>query len=271
MESLNKSTPIELEKDSSKLSSNGDPSPVAEIQDIAMAENSRFYDASVNGDMKEIVACISDLADWLASKDDLPPRSLDLEARHENGCTALHAAAANSHVEVVTALLDAGANPCSFDDHLRPPIYLARDKATRDAFRIFRAKEPDRWNWSESRVPEPLTDELLLRKKQKEREKKKRQKERKKKEKDIMRKKGLSATVQAECASPEVDPIVREAESKCTTAAEVKCDSCGNPIMNLGSAFSRLSFNYCSSRCVQDHRRRLAVEAAERRVESSVS
>ena len=82
-----------------------------------------------------ITACIAELGHWLESNDEATPRPLDLEARHEDGGTALHAAAANNSAPIVAALLNAGANPGSLDDRLRPPIYLTDDKATRDAFR----------------------------------------------------------------------------------------------------------------------------------------
>jgi len=43
------------------------------------------------------------------------------------------------------------------------------------------------------------------------------------------------------------------------------CDGCGGMIKK-GNVFNRLSYKYCSSSCVQTHRRTLMTQAAENRM-----
>jgi hypothetical protein len=222
--------------------------------------NSRFYDACVARDVQAVDACAAELREWVEECDD-PPQSLDLDRRHDEGSTALHVAAANNQASMVLTLLRAGANPCALDDHARPPIYRSTDKSTRDAFRLYRADHEEQWDWSAARVPEPLTGDLLARRKQKEKGKRRRQKERRK---DAA--KAAAATAAAEAG----EGAAKSAAATTASAAAVeagdgaRCDECGS-FVGAASQFSRLSFKYCTSRCAQQHRRRLMAEAAEKR------
>lgn len=184
------------------------------------------------------------------------PRELELDAPHECGVTALHAAAAAGRADLVMLLLRAGANPEVLDDHRRVPYFGADDsKAVRDAFRIFRAEAPERWDWEKAAVPEPLTAALLTAKKEKEREKKARQRQRKRAEKQAAKAEGEKrAAEEAERAAAEEAAIL----------AGKTCHSCAGVIR--GAAFQRLEFRYCSSACVQAHKRELMAEAALRRL-----
>ncbi len=135
----------------------------------------------------------------------------------------------------------------------------------RDSFRRFRALEPDLWNWTAARVPEPLTDEVLEKKKEKEREKKKRARERKKEEKQE-----AAVAMEEARAKAIADAAAAAAAAAAAEAAALAgnaCNSCGAAIKK-GAAFFRLDFKYCSAPCVQAHRRSLMSEAAERRLTS---
>lgn len=49
-------------------------------------------------------------------------------------------------------------------------------------------------------------------------------------------------------------------------AAVGHCDACGKLLVDKRKAFSRFEFRYCSSDCANLHKRKLAADAAERRL-----
>ena len=74
--------------------------------------------------------------------------------------TPLHAAASGGHAGLSHLLLLHGADPCALDACLRPPVLLAPDKATRDAFRRARAElGEERWEWTRAGVAAALSRE----------------------------------------------------------------------------------------------------------------
>jgi hypothetical protein len=167
-----------------------------------------------------------------------------------SGRTALHIAAAANAVSSITLLLEHGADPCAMDNHQRVPYFLAATKEARNAFRRYRALAPTQWDYECAHIPDALTDEMEALKKEKEKEKKKRAKERKK----------MAAAANAE---KERAAAVAEEARVARLAKESACAMCGEP---SGQApFQRLQFQYCSSKCVQDHKRELMVEAAMKR------
>merc|ERR1712039_770440 len=89
------------------------------------------------------------------------------------------------------------------------------------------------------------------RKKKKEKEKKKKQKEKQKANK------AQAALEEAERKKKE------EEEVRALEAARAKCDACKKPF--LTTPFKRLDFLYCSTECVNVHRRELQAEAAMKR------
>merc|ERR1712151_167047 len=119
------------------------------------------------------------------------------------------------------------------------------------AFRRWRGENEDAWNWDAAHIPDGITEEGEQRKKDKEKEKKKRQKEKQKANK---------AKVAAE---EEERKRKEEEEVRALEAAQAKCDSCGKPF--LTKPFTRLNYLYCSTDCVNTHRRKLQAEAAEKR------
>ncbi|GFR47196.1 hypothetical protein Agub_g8788 [Astrephomene gubernaculifera] len=76
------------------------------------------------------------------------------------GESPLHKASKAGDSERVRRLLEAGHDPCVRDAKGRTAYGLAADKDTRDAFRRFMAQQPDRWDYSTSGIPSPLTDEM---------------------------------------------------------------------------------------------------------------
>eukprot|EP00939_MAST-03C_sp_MAST-3C-sp1_P001312 g1312.t1 len=98
------------------------------------------------------------------------------------GLTSLHAASMNGHQPVVDWLLESGASPCVRDFRNRAPYYLAKNKAMRNAFRRYRGRCPEKWDYGEASIPDALTEEMeQQRRKRGQRKREKRRRARKKK------------------------------------------------------------------------------------------
>ncbi|KAG6613539.1 Ankyrin repeat protein [Phytophthora cinnamomi] len=165
--------------------------------------------------------------------------------------TALHHAAAKDAISTVEYLLEQGANPTLLDLHSRPPYFLCGTKETRNAFRRYMGEHPDAWDYAAAQIPEGLTTEMEQRKKEKEAEKRKRARERKKQQKK-------------EAAEQKREEEARQEELERKIAAGLACDFCGKYAGK--SPFTRLEFKYCSTDCVNGHKRKLMSEAALRRL-----
>lgn len=165
--------------------------------------------------------------------------------------TKLHAAAFADDEEQIIAELDEGADPQARDGKGRVPYYLCTTQRAREAFRRWRGANEDAWDWVAAQVPEGITDESEQRKKEKEKEKKKKQKDKAKANK------AKSKEEEEERKRKE------EEEQRALEAAQAKCDSCQKPLVS--KPFTRLSYMYCSSDCVNAHRRELQAEAAMKR------
>ncbi|CAI5704236.1 unnamed protein product [Peronospora effusa] len=165
--------------------------------------------------------------------------------------TALHHAAAKDAVSLVEYLLEQGANPALLDLRNRPPYFLCSLKETRNAFRRYMGEHPDMWDYAIAQIPEGLTSDMEQRKKEKEAEKRKRARERKKQQKK-------------EAADQKREEAAHQEELELKIAAGLACDFCGKYAGN--SPFTRLEFKYCSTNCVNGHKRKLMSEAALRRL-----
>eukprot|EP00928_Gymnodinium_smaydae_P029204 TRINITY_DN22064_c0_g1_i1.p1 TRINITY_DN22064_c0_g1~~TRINITY_DN22064_c0_g1_i1.p1 ORF type:complete len:633 (-),score=124.02 TRINITY_DN22064_c0_g1_i1:84-1901(-) len=166
--------------------------------------------------------------------------------------TALHAAAASGADDKIMELLDDGADPTARDGKGRVPYYLCAGQKTREVFRRWRGANEDAWDWQAAQIPEGITEETEQLKKDKEKEKNKKKKEKQK---------------QAKAKAKEEDEERRqkeEEEKRALEAAQAKCDSCGKPIVE--KPFTRLNYMYCTSVCVNNHRRELQAEAASKRL-----
>lgn len=224
-----------------------------------------FYQACVAGDAIALTAALSS-----TQHDELEGSCCsDLEVRPDpnSSQTALHVACGLQRADLVTCLLEAGANPAALDSHQRPPYFLASAKDVRDAFRLYRASPgaEAKWDWEAARVPDALTDEVLAKKKEKEREKKRRAREREKERKaEAAAEKAKADAAAAEAAAAAA--VAEAAEQEAIRKGSI-CDACAGGIKGGASAaLRRLDFKYCSSLCVQNHRRALQAEAAERRM-----
>ena len=228
----------------------------------------------------------------LASAGDLPGlvelfgRECEIDAAEINAMagkdlmTPLHYAASASGdpitvAECVTVLLLQGhTDPTVRDGRNRTAYFLASHEKVRDAFRMARATlGEDYCEWDEgAKVGPPLTEDDLDRKKQKAAEKKRRQRARQKEKK---------AKDKAESEAAEQKLKQQEAEKKqeedakrirdglkprAATATNV-CDYCQkiSKGKRRSQMLQRLDYVYCSTACVQDHKRELMAAAALKR------
>ncbi|OWZ24388.1 hypothetical protein PHMEG_000567 [Phytophthora megakarya] len=194
-----------------------------------------------DGDLKSIKELLSS-----AEEKDIEVNEVDAKFM-----TALHHAAAKNAVSMVEYLLEQGANPALLDLHNRPPYFLCGTKDTRNAFRRYMGEHPDAWDYVTAQIPEGLTSEMEQRKKEKEAEKRKRARERKKQQKK-------------EAAEQKREETARQEELERKIAAGLACDFCGKYAGK--SPFTRLEYKYCSTDCVNGHKRKLMSEAALRRL-----
>jgi len=169
--------------------------------------------------------------------------------------TPLHIAAKNNNSALVKLLLERHANPCSRDARDRTPVHLATDKETIDAFRWYRGEHEDQWKWEASGVGTGLTKELERFQREKEKEKKRRARLRKKEQKE---RDAEQVEEQRRAALEEEQRVKEEAGT---------CAMCG-VVLYKKEVLDVFDRRVCSTGCVLSLRRKLAAEAAEKRLQS---
>ncbi|GAX11361.1 hypothetical protein FisN_22Lh031 [Fistulifera solaris] len=190
----------------------------------------------------------------------------------EDLMTPLHYAAQSDALTAsacVALLLEKGrANPCQLDRRNRVPYYLSSHDKVRDAFRMCRAALGEEYcSWDAgAKVGPPLTEDDLRTRKEREAEKRRRKKSRQK-EKQAKEK---AHVAQAEQARQEEEARQKEEEE----AKRVRdglapkkgganaCDFCQTVCRKKSQMFQRLTYSYCSTDCVNKHKRELMASAA---------
>ncbi|OEU13601.1 hypothetical protein FRACYDRAFT_262317 [Fragilariopsis cylindrus CCMP1102] len=193
--------------------------------------------------------------------------------------TPLHFAAASSpNVDPVTAsalvsalLIQGRADPTIHDARGRPPYFIAGHDKIREAFRKARSVlGEDYCDWDGGgKVGPPLTEEDIKARKEKETEKnrKKKARQKEKKAKDKARSQEAETRREAEREAKqalEEAKRVRDGLSEKATGPNV-CDFCNKVCKGRNARqnmFQRLDYKYCSSNCVNDHKRELMAAAA---------
>lgn len=179
--------------------------------------------------------------------------------------------ASSAAESVYTLLVQGRANPTLVDGRHRVPVFLATNDKVRDAFRMARATlGEDFCDWEkDAKVGPPLTDEDVQARKEKELEKK-RQKRARQKEKKAMERADAAEIEenkrQQEALIKQQDDAKRVRDglqTKATSATNV-CDFCQKVCRGKrrNQMFQRLDYVYCSSECVQKHKRELMAAAA---------
>lgn len=185
----------------------------------------------------------------------------------QQGNTLLHVVARSGSTELVSMLLEHGADPCvrNFDSYL--PYNLSPHKTARNVFRKFRAAHPQMYDYDKAQIPSPLTeaDERAIEQRQadKRREKKLKQKQREREKKEATRK-----------AKEEEDERVRfhnmtdrekrlvalerrmqamEAPQVSASMTTTRCERCGESLF-ARVPFTYFDFSFCSTQCLKQHR-----------------
>ncbi|CAH2305315.1 ankyrin repeat and zinc finger domain-containing 1 isoform X1 [Pelobates cultripes] len=215
----------------------------------------------------------------LNANPELPPSTKTLTVREMEtlvnerlpleGRTLLHMAASSGHGEVACLLMDAGWDPSLRDSAGQTPYSLSPNKATRNRFRKYREDNPERFNYSKSQIPGPVSEEaeaLKAKKKQaykaqkKQREKEEKE-ERKRKEEEEAEKRRFAALSDREkrALAAERRFATQLNNTKGTESGRRRCWQCGESL--LGKVpFEYLDFYFCSTRCLQEHRRSKAAK-----------
>nr|XP_040123808.1 ankyrin repeat and zinc finger domain-containing protein 1 isoform X7 [Ictidomys tridecemlineatus] len=186
------------------------------------------------------------------------------------GFTLLHAAAAAGRSSVVHLLLEAGCNPTVQDSQARPPYMVAADRSTRNEFRRFMEKNPDAYDYKKAQVPGPLTPEMEARQATRKREQKAARRQREEQQRKQREQEEREQEEQwrfAALSDREKRALAAERRFAAQLGAPAppipnsgvinarRCWSCGTSLQGL-IPFHYLDFSFCSTRCLQDHRRR---------------
>ncbi|XP_051839467.1 ankyrin repeat and zinc finger domain-containing protein 1 [Antechinus flavipes] len=183
------------------------------------------------------------------------------------GSTLLHAAAAAGRTMVVQLLLENGADPTVRDSCARPPYAVAADKMTRNEFRKFMEKNPDAHDYSKAQVPGPLTAEMEAHRAARRREHKaarrlreeqrRKQEEYEKREEEEQQRFAALSDREKRALAAERRLAAQLGASTPQTSSLLntrRCWGCGASLQGL-VPFHYLDFSFCSTRCLQEHRR----------------
>ncbi|KAM8934025.1 tRNA endonuclease ANKZF1 [Pelodytes ibericus] len=195
--------------------------------------------------------------------------SLVNEQLSRDGRTLLHVAASAGHGEVACLLMDSGWDPALRDSAGQTPYSLSPDKVTKNRFRKYREENPERYNYSKSQIPGPVSEEAeahrakkkqaqRVQKKQREKEEKE---ERKRKEEEEAAKKRFAALSDREKRALAAERRLAEQlnQSKGVESHGRRCWQCGDSLLDK-VPFVYLDFSFCSTRCLQEHRRTKAAK-----------
>ncbi|XP_074685009.1 tRNA endonuclease ANKZF1 isoform X3 [Strix aluco] len=192
------------------------------------------------------------------------PRSLLNQPVDEHGSALLHVAARAGKAEAVCLLLEAGADPALRDRQDRTPYCVSADKPTRNAFRKFMVDHPDKYDYSRAQVPGPLTQEMEARKLEKKRAQKAQRKqreqaqreERQRWEQEQGEKQRFAALSDREKRALAAEQrLTAQLQDAGTTLANIsRCWHCGESLLGR-IPFHYLDFSFCSTACLQTHRR----------------
>ncbi|OXB69218.1 hypothetical protein ASZ78_011338 [Callipepla squamata] len=192
------------------------------------------------------------------------PHSLLNQPVDEHGFTLLHVAARAGKAEAVCLLLEAGADPALRDKQERTPYCISADKPTRNAFRKFMVDHPDKYDYSRAKVPGPLTVEMEARKLEKKRAQKAQRKQREQAQREEQQrveqekeeKQRFAALSNREKRALAAERRLAEQMKNGSTALSniSRCWYCGESLLGR-IPFHYLDFSFCSTACLQTHRR----------------
>ncbi|XP_066431615.1 tRNA endonuclease ANKZF1 [Eleutherodactylus coqui] len=185
--------------------------------------------------------------------------------------TLLHVAASAGHGEMACVLMDAGWDPALRDSAAQTPYSVSADKRTRNSFRKYREKNPNKYNYSKSQIPGPVTEEVEARKaekksaqraqrKQKEREDKEERRRKETEEAEMRRFAALSDREKRAVAAERRLAAQLDLTKEAAWTNVRRCWQCGESLLGK-IPFEYLEFSFCTTRCLQDHRRSQAAKS----------
>ena len=192
------------------------------------------------------------------------------------GSSFLHQAASQSQPELIEYLLEFGCDPTVSNQKKQLPYDHCSTKEARDAFRRFRAKFPQLYDYSKANIPDPLTNEMeeAARLKEQERRKKEREKKKATKQKkpeastpvDLVVSSGKSAkkgtlytlsAMEKQTLGMIPEQKQRYEREKRAAAAEARikagknqCANCSKSLAQL-TPFEKSNFKFCSMDCLK--------------------
>ncbi|XP_063421808.1 tRNA endonuclease ANKZF1-like [Mytilus trossulus] len=182
--------------------------------------------------------------------------------------TLLMIAAKEGHRKLIQMLMKAGSNPAIKDKYGQTAYQLTSDKETRNEFRRFMAKCPERYDYDSGKVPGPLTEEMEAERRKKDAERKRIQK--KAKQERDKEKKAEEAIQRVEeeakkrfLSMPDRDKRALAAEKriqqqKLSEGIQVvlsRCYQCAKD-MTGKVPFEYFEFKFCSPKCLREHRQK---------------
>ncbi|XP_061186027.1 tRNA endonuclease ANKZF1-like [Saccostrea echinata] len=189
------------------------------------------------------------------------------EAIGDNKLTLLHIAAKEGHGKVIKILMESGANPAARDKFGQTPYNHGKDKETRNEFRKFMGRYPDRYDYKTAQIPSALTDDMEQERKQKAAERKKLQK--KAKQERMKEKREEEAVKEAEEREKKRFLALSDREKRALAAEKrllktiegtgqkapvlSRCFQCGVD-MTGKVPFEYSDFKFCSPKCLKQHR-----------------
>ncbi|XP_054827030.1 ankyrin repeat and zinc finger domain-containing protein 1 isoform X2 [Eublepharis macularius] len=182
----------------------------------------------------------------------------------ESGWTLLHVAAAAGRSAVVRLLLQAGADPALRDKQEQPPYCVSADKQTRNEFRRFMGEQPEKYDYVQAQVPGPLTAQMEAKQAERRRAHKAQRKQREKEEQESRqlleqeenekRRFALLSDREKRALAAERRLAAQLKDSTATLTITRRCWLCGESLLGR-IPFHYLDFSFCSTSCLQAHRR----------------
>lgn len=151
--------------------------PLSETKKLKMKEDARkneIIEVLATGNLQKL----KELYEAATTLDSFINEILD-----DHGNTLLHIAAMNEHNDIITYLLENGANPCLNNSKHQTAYISTQSKDMRDILKQYARDNPGKYNYNKAQIPvNALTDEELLAKKKIQRQLKKEKEKIKKKE-----------------------------------------------------------------------------------------
>ncbi|CAM4629157.1 tRNA endonuclease ANKZF1 isoform X1 [Caretta caretta] len=169
------------------------------------------------------------------------------------GFTLLHVAAAAGKGAAVRLLLEAGADPALRDWQERPPYCVSADKSTRNVFRRFMVDHPAKYDYRRAKVPGPLTAEMEAGRLEKQRAQKAQRKQWAQEQEEKRRFEALPDREKRALAA-ERRLAAQLSDTGAALANTRRCWQCGESLLGR-IPFHYLDFSFCSTGCLQAHRR----------------